>query len=420
MKKKLSSKGQVTPGIVLARLAMALPTVELGADKSAPAEIQYLPPGEHMISASRDGKAVNLKVKVHAGTASVLAKALADLRAKAANGEGDLPFFDFDHKDADASAHPTEFYWGGDDSKSGGVRAKLEWTEPGQKAVTGHAYRRFSPSTFIDDKSGEVYGAEINMGGLVNRAAFRKIAPVWAKGKVVEEETSDDLTKPKVENLVEAFGEALAACTDCEDKIITTAARDKCCKAIAELLGVTPEFMLKSLTEEVGERGENKGGDAAATKAKESMTDEEKAAMTAKDNELTALKAKLITLEQAAVTHAKDSAKAIVGLAVAAGKIAPKDTALITHYEELVIAAPVQAKAIIEALPVNPALLTVVTGANNGGDSGSQQGGKKEHEFVVKAKAIADKQNITEAKAQEQLARSMPKLYEDWRDKLGN
>jgi 23S rRNA (uracil1939-C5)-methyltransferase/tRNA (uracil-5-)-methyltransferase len=72
-----------------------------------------------------------------------------------AEGREDRPFFDFNHEDREASAWPTEFYWAGDDPQSGGVRARLEWSDAGKRAVDGRTFRRFSP-TFHLDASGHV------------------------------------------------------------------------------------------------------------------------------------------------------------------------------------------------------------------------------------------------------------------------
>jgi phage I-like protein len=104
---------------------------------------------------------------------------LQELRAQAEAGAEDVPYFDFNHEDAEASARPLRFYWGGEDALTGGVRVEVEWTEPGRTALLGKAYRRFSPSFFVD-VAGEVTGAPLNMGGLVNRAAFKTINPIVA------------------------------------------------------------------------------------------------------------------------------------------------------------------------------------------------------------------------------------------------
>lgn len=142
-----------------------------------------MPPGRHRIRASQGGKPVSVEVAVSAATAAVLQTFLAAKMTAAAEGREDRPFFDFNHEDREASAWPTEFYWAGDDPLSGGVRARIDWSDAGKRAVEGRTFRRFSP-TFHLDASGHVTGSEINMGGLVNRAAFKRIAPLFAAAPV--------------------------------------------------------------------------------------------------------------------------------------------------------------------------------------------------------------------------------------------
>ena len=151
----------------------------LAEGSELPADIQYMPPGRHRIRASQGGKPVSVEVAVSASTAAVLQTFLAAKMTAAAESREDRPFFDFNHEDREASAWPTEFYWAGDDPQTGGVRARIEWSDAGKRAVEGRTFRRFSP-TFHLDASGHVTGSEINMGGLVNRAAFKRIAPLFA------------------------------------------------------------------------------------------------------------------------------------------------------------------------------------------------------------------------------------------------
>ena len=154
-----------------------------------PESVQYMPPGRHRIHASQGGKPLTVEVTVDAQTAATLQTFLAAkltaatlqtfLAAKltaATEGRDDRPFFDFNHEDSEASAWPAEFLWAGEDPQTGGVRAKVERSDAGRRAVEGRTFRRFSP-TFHLDASGRVIGSEIKMGGLANRAAFKRIAP---------------------------------------------------------------------------------------------------------------------------------------------------------------------------------------------------------------------------------------------------
>lgn len=155
--------------------------VQQNSSTAIPDDIQWAPPGRHTINATRGGKPWAGEVNVTKAGAAALQNFLQDACAAANRGEGDVPYFDFNHDDDAASAHPTLFYWGGDDPKSGGIRVKVAWTEPGKAALEGRAYGRFSPALKLTD-AGEIIGSDINMGGLVNRSAFTKIQPILSKG----------------------------------------------------------------------------------------------------------------------------------------------------------------------------------------------------------------------------------------------
>lgn len=146
----------------------------------APNEIMWMPPSRHTITASQGGKPAELTVNVtEAGAHRVIAQHAKYMEAAAA-GQGDLVFTDFNHEDREASAHVKAFRWAGDDPRTGGIRALVDWTGAGKRAVLGREFSRFSPSFYLDDK-GEVASIPVNCGGLVNRAAFQRIAPVMSK-----------------------------------------------------------------------------------------------------------------------------------------------------------------------------------------------------------------------------------------------
>ena len=162
------------------RIRAQLPaSLALAEAATAPADIQYMPPGAHRIRASRAGKPVTVDVRVSAETAATLQRFLADQLAAVTAGREDRPFFDFNHEDREAAAWPAEFFWAGEDPQTGGVRARVDWSEAGRRAVEGRTFRRFSPA-FLIDAAGQVLGSTTNMGGLVNRAAFKRIAPLFA------------------------------------------------------------------------------------------------------------------------------------------------------------------------------------------------------------------------------------------------
>jgi phage I-like protein len=182
----------MTSESVQARLAATLLGIVI--DEGLPRDIQWMPPGKCQIVALKNGKPADVTTCTTPATAQRLNFQLQAYRAKAERGVEDRPFIDFNHEDAAAAAHPIEFYWAGDDPKTGGIRCKLEWTKPGAEAISGRAFRRFSPSFSVDD-SGNVTVVSLNMGGLVNKAAYKGIEPIWAMG-------SDEITDPPDEVVV--------------------------------------------------------------------------------------------------------------------------------------------------------------------------------------------------------------------------
>lgn len=143
--------------------------------------VQMFPPGTMKVAPlnSATGKAEEIELTIDAQAAEVLEEARATMQAAADVNQGDAPFIDFNHDDREAAAWVKEIYWAGDDPQTGGVRARVEWTAAGDEAVKGKTFRRFSPTFHAD--GGRVTGAPVNMGGLVNRAAFHRIQPLFAK-----------------------------------------------------------------------------------------------------------------------------------------------------------------------------------------------------------------------------------------------
>ena len=149
-------------------------------DATAPDDIQWAPPGKHSICASRAGKPVEIEITVDETAAERVAASFAEHMEAASRNEEDVVYGDFNHSDEEASFHPQSFYWAGMDPQRGGIRAKVVWTSQGRAAVIGKTYRRFSPS-FYPDELGNIVGIPVNCGGLVNRAAFKRISPIMSK-----------------------------------------------------------------------------------------------------------------------------------------------------------------------------------------------------------------------------------------------
>lgn len=167
------------PTVIEALFSTDLPGTVEGS--RLPNEFQWAPPGVHSINASRGGKPTALTVNVDEMGARNVTARFAEYGAAASRGEGDSPYGDFNHDDQEASFHPKSFYWGGDDPRSGGIRVTIAWTGAGKRAVLGRDYSRFSPSFYVNDKTGEITGIPVCVGGLVNAAAFRRIAPIMSK-----------------------------------------------------------------------------------------------------------------------------------------------------------------------------------------------------------------------------------------------
>jgi hypothetical protein len=156
-------------------------SVSLELLSEADSSIMMFPPGKQVVTPSRDdGEAPEeMELVIDEQTAAILEGLRVELQAKADAGEGDAPYFDFNHDDGEASAWPKRIYWAGSDPRTGGVRAEVEWTAAGESARAGKTFRRFSPAFYA--AAGRITGAPVNMGGLVNRAAFTRIAPLFAK-----------------------------------------------------------------------------------------------------------------------------------------------------------------------------------------------------------------------------------------------
>ena len=152
----------------------------LSADGQLPDSIQWMPPGPQDVTPDVGGQRMRLKFTVKARHAEELNAQLQQIWADARAGDGDEPLIDFNHNDDERAGAPTEFDWGGDDPRTGGIRLRVKWSSAGRDGVLGRNWRRFSPQWGFDPDTHEPVAIDVNLGGLVNRAAFRNIAPVIA------------------------------------------------------------------------------------------------------------------------------------------------------------------------------------------------------------------------------------------------
>jgi len=332
-------------------------------------DVQLFPPGKHNITAKMDGKPVELAVDIGEAQSDVIKRDFDRMVLEAKSGKGPMPFLDFNHEDRDASAWVKEIFWAGNDPVTGGVRAKVEWSAPGKTAVTGKAYRQFSPNFLIDTRTKQIIGTTPNMGGLVNRPAFRAIQPFFAKDG---EDKPTNHTMKKLTSILATLGLISAA----------NAENDEAAAA---------EF-------------------AEKFKAVKASADEAAALKT----EVGSVKAKLADVSD-------KHAEALVVAAVTEGRIAAKDTETRAAWKDLITADPKNAKLLASIAVVQAADVTkrvVVQGGDKNADTKTQTGGKEDHKLVVMAKDIAKTEKISTDAALVKAASENPDIYDDYRASL--
>jgi hypothetical protein len=292
-------------------------------------DIQWMPPGRQAPVAFVSAAPRELKFSVNEQQAQAFDTMLQRLRALAADGKGDLPFIDFNHDDSGASGRPTQFYWGGDDPKTGGIRLKGKWTAKGKAAVSGEApeFTRFSPEWYFDDHD-EPMAIGVNLGGLVNRAAFKTIASVKAGAANQQPETN--MTETEIQDAI--TNGIAAGLKPIETKIA----------ALETAQGKSAQTDEPALTK-------------AIAKAMEPFTQ------------------KITGMETAALETRKAQAKAAVKTHIDRGAIAPEEKLpsgklLTDYYEEQYLANASDAEAALKKLP-GKNLGRVIVGAGNGGTS---------------------------------------------------
>jgi len=186
-------------------VASAISTgIEMPGGDVLPDNIQWMPPGTHHVKPSVGGKATPMTVTVTPQMATEFNAQLQELRADAKAGVEDEPYIDFNHDDKERAGEVMELYWGGDDPKAGGIRARINWSAAGKAAVLGRNYRRFSPQWAFHKKTHEPIGVMTNLGGLVNRAAFTNIAPVIAKRASAATNNKTKMNEQEIQDAIAA------------------------------------------------------------------------------------------------------------------------------------------------------------------------------------------------------------------------
>lgn len=368
---------------IVAALSVDLPAAPAG--ETLEGDVQWMPPGKHNIVASRNGKPHKARMDVKPEHADVIQGVFEGLHARWQAGEGDRPFFDFNHEDRDASAHPTGFYWGGDDPKQGGIRAKVIYTEAGKAGVKGRSWTRFSPVFYTDDKGNVVAGDSVNLGGFVNRAAFQRIQDLRAKAATDADDapTAEETTTQKSKEEQPTMKSLLA---------------------ILAKHGVIP-------SSEVDE--------ASATSSVAQYLETQKGVKTQLDQ----LTEKLRTTNDSLVKAKKAHAKSAVAAAVKAKRLPPQNEALHAKWEALIEADPANEELLPEAVAVDTGrTVDVQTGDDPGATqakaSGAEAAAGATHPFMAKATEIGHARKLDTAEAFAVAARENPKLYDDYRAKL--
>ena len=140
------------------------------AESPLPDSLEWMPGGNHTITASVDGKGKECKVKCTEADAAALDKQLQAALQLASEGKASRPYIDFDHTGGEAAAIPVKFFW------QDGIRLAVEWTTAGSAALRGRTYSYFSPE-FLLSEDGTIAGLpDVGpIGALVNTPAFQNI-----------------------------------------------------------------------------------------------------------------------------------------------------------------------------------------------------------------------------------------------------
>lgn len=378
----------MNPKIETARAAFA--TTELPQTLSADApesNIQYMPPGRQTITCFVNGQPQKLAFTVQARHAELFNQQLQAMLAKARDGQGDKPLIDYNHEDGAASGRPLRFEWGGDDPKTGGIRLITKLTGKARASIKDEEFDRFSPQWDFDVDTHEPMAIGVNLGGLVNKAAFKTIATVQAKAATARadavdgDDDGDGDTDADCAACSAAAHKASSKAVSADSENAENAHTDAHKKHLAAMAamkaaGKDDEAALHkdlaahhknmALTNaknnlaaaSAAASNASKPGSEVPTTTENNMTEQEIATAVAKGVEaatkplgeqITKLNEKINSLEQ---TNATASAKAAVAKHVARGAIAPQDADSIKFFETAYASDAAGTEAILNKLPV--------------------------------------------------------------------
>ncbi len=141
--------------------------LELRDGRCAPPFITWMPKGLHCIRPARhqgDGTGKLIVWQTFSKHAEIADRHCQEMRAKAAAGEAEWPFIDFDHKGGKAgkAGEVLGFFFDG----QAGIRAHIHWTPEGEQAVLDGRCKSFSP---VFARHGDDFlGITQNCGALVS------------------------------------------------------------------------------------------------------------------------------------------------------------------------------------------------------------------------------------------------------------
>jgi hypothetical protein len=357
--------------------------LSLNADQ-AESNIQFMPPGPQEIVCWVNDEPTPLSFTVTAKHAELFNGQLQTMLAKARAGQGDRPLIDYNHEDGAAAGRPLRIEWGGDDAKAGGIRLITKLTAKAKASVRDEEFDRFSPQWDFDKETHEPLLIKVNMGGLVNKAAFKNIATVKAKDATARADAADGDPDPEAKDCDQLSAAAHKASSkaytaDDEDAVNAHTAAHKAHLAAAgamkaagnpeeaaahKTLAAIHKTKVMDITKtnlaaaSAAASSANKPAEQSATTAENNMTEQEIATAVAKGVEaankplvaqITALETKLTGLEKSTATA---QAKAAVQKHVTRGAIAPQDADTITFFETAFASDAAGTEKLMGKLPV--------------------------------------------------------------------
>lgn len=417
----------VASAILASPLSVTIPSGDLPDVMSW----QFMPPGRQKITpfvtlADGTKEAREMEINVTPDYADVFQRAQEKLLASAKAGTGDEPFTDYNHEDREASSRPVRYFWGGEDPKTGGVRVETKLTGSGKAALRNGDFARFSPQWVFHMKTGEPLGLPVNQGGLVNRAAFKNIAPIlsagdagkinWAIGAAHAADGDPDGSSDGADQLSGAAHKLTAkAMTAADDDKF--AAHSEAHKAHMKAMAAQKEAgnpdeaaQHKAMAGYHKDRAmdvakQSLSAEACARAAadnpqpNEPMTEQEIAVVSAKAGEaavkallprieemMTPLKTELKALKDDRENAVQASARAVVQEYVNIGAIAPEDTKSIDFWTKAVLASATDARTQMDRLPRRNPTRQIIRQPASGGTATATASQDPEVRIIASAK----------------------------------